>query len=116
MRVGGVMPKARATRIVEGEKTRPHRKNRTPARGNADAAVVSMPIVGGAPVNWIVVGIVGRSAPGGGASLVRGVGVAAGVIGVGLVGEGRGQEREIGRASCRERVARTRGGDALTKQ
>src|SRR5580693_7625625 len=92
MRVGGVVPQAGAERIVEGKEARAHGEDGAPARGDADAAVVGVAVISGAAVDGVVVGVVGRGAPGGGTRLVGGVGIAAGVVGVGLVGKGRGQE------------------------
>ena len=92
MRVGGVVPQAGAARVVEGEEARAHGEDRAPAGGDADAAVVGVAVVGGAAVDRVVVGVVGRGAPGGRTRLVGGVGIAAGVVGIGLVGEGRSQE------------------------
>ena len=94
MRVGGIVPQARAVRVVEGEEARTHREDGAPARRDADAAVVGVAVVGGAAVDRIVVGVVGRGAPGRGPRLVGGVGVAARVIGIGLIGKGRGQESD----------------------
>ncbi len=71
-------------------------------------AAIRMPVVGGLPVGRVVVGVVGIGVPLGDASLVGRVGVAAGIVRVGDVGEGGRQERDRRAccAVCRQHVER----------
>ena len=86
-----VVPQPRSLGVVEGQEARPHGQHRPQPRGEGDAAVVAMAVVGGPAIDRVVVRV-GCGAPGGHAGAERRVHVAARVVGIGLVGEGRGQD------------------------
>ena len=94
MQIGRIVPHAGAARIVEREEPRPHRQDRPMPRRERYAAAVEMLVVGGAPVDRIVIGIVWIGAPRRDAVVIRLVDAGARVIGIRLVGEGRRQERD----------------------
>ena len=94
MRVGRIVPQPRTARIVEGEETRPHRQHRAEPRGEGDAAAIRVAVIGGVPVSRVLVGVVGRRAPFPHPCMIGGIGIAARVIGVGLVGESGGEKSD----------------------
>src|SRR5262249_54450588 len=96
MRVRRVVTKTGAALVEEGEIARSQGEHGTQARGVADAAAVAVAVVGGAAVLGVVVGVVRVRAPRRHALAEAHGGVAAGVIGVGLIRVGRGDEEHLG--------------------
>src|SRR5215470_1875571 len=96
MRVRRVVAETGAALVEEGEIARPQGEHGAQARGVADAAAVAVAVVGGAPVLGMVVGIVRVRAPRRHPLAEARVDVAAGVIGVGLIRVGRGDEEHLG--------------------
>ena len=89
--VGRKMPEPRARLILEGEIARPHRHDRTEPRRQRHARPVGMIVVGGAREAVDFVGIPGIGAPGGGPLLQPALEIAARMVGIGEISEGRDQ-------------------------
>ena len=92
MGVGRIMPQARAQRVVEGEKTRPHGQNGPQPRGERDARIIKMAVIGGPAIDRKITGIMRISPPSRHPRLIGGVVIAPRVVGIGLIGEGGGEE------------------------
>ncbi len=97
MGVGGEMAKPGTSRIVEGEETRPHGEDRPAARGEADARAVGMAVVGRGAIDRVLIGVVRISTPTSDTPMISLIRIAARVIGIGLVSEGRGEESDRGK-------------------
>ncbi len=94
MQVGRIVPHSRPTRIIEREKSRTHRQDRPMTRRERNAAVVAMLVVGGTAVGRIIDRIVRIGSPRSDPFVIGLIDAGARVVGIGLIGEGRGQERD----------------------
>ena len=99
MRVGREMPQPRAARVVVGDVAGPHRQQRPAQARIADAAAVRVLVVGRGGVFRVLVSVPRIGAPPGLARLKALRRVAAPVVAIDLVGEGRGQKHD--RRRCR---------------
>jgi hypothetical protein len=92
--IGGEVPQAGPTPVEIGDVSGPHRKERTTLTRIADAAAIAMRVVGRGAVFRVVLGIPRVGAPFGLPRAKRIVDIAALVVAVNLIGEGRGKKNE----------------------